>query len=88
MAQVKVEAKAGDDPEHQAVTPPVLPLADEPPATGKRKEVTSLDEGDATLLLPDEISADSYHDLAAWLNGIMRKARRRAGVPEPEEGAE
>lgn len=82
MTQVIVEEKAGDDPNRLPPTPPILPLADEPLTTGKRKEVTSLDEGDAILIWPEEISAESYDDFEAWLNGIMRKARRRAGVAE------
>lgn len=58
-----------------------------PPPSGARKEVTSLDEGVATLVWPEEISAESYGDFEAWLNSIMRKARRRAGVPEPKKSS-
>lgn len=82
MTQVIVEEKGNETGKTDAMRPPVLPEV--PTALGARKEVTSLDEGNATLIWPQEISADSYHDLEAWLNSILHKARRRAGVPEKE----
>ncbi|MFQ5954863.1 MAG: hypothetical protein ACE5JZ_07360 [Kiloniellales bacterium] len=83
MEQVIVDQKATE--EGARTEPPILPEEHSPPDPGKRREVTSLDEGDAVLVWPESISPDSYHDLKAWLDGILNKARRRAGVPEKHE---
>jgi hypothetical protein len=64
-----------------------LPLeegADAALPKGMRKELTSLDEGQATLIWPNELSPESVEDLEHWLNGILRKAQRRAGLDRPE----
>ncbi|MGH6821801.1 MAG: hypothetical protein ACREDU_13210, partial [Methylocella sp.] len=84
MEQIILERKAGAL--QSALLPPVLPLEkDEPPPKGARKEITSLDEGAATLIWPDDLSAESVVDLEHWLNGILRKAKRRAGVKDDKK---
>ena len=87
MEQVMIEKKfqGGGKPLGAA---PILPLEvnhDAPPPTGARKEVTSLDEGAATLIWPDELSQESVSDLEHWLTGILRKAKRRAGITPKDE---
>ena len=33
------------------------------------------------------LSAESVHDLDYWLTGILKKAKRRAGIKEDDEAA-
>ena len=33
------------------------------------------------------MSAESVHDLDYWLTGILKKAKRRAGIKEDDEAA-
>lgn len=47
------------------------------PESGATKEVCTLDEGEAILLLPEKISKESYNDLNYWISGILRKIERR-----------
>lgn len=61
--------------------PPPDPTKIEPPVEGTRKEVTSFDEGVATIIWPSELSPASVEDLEHWLSGVLRKARRSAGLP-------
>jgi hypothetical protein len=51
------------------------------PQPGLKEEKNSLDEGEAVLIWPEQLSADKVRDLEHWLKGILRKAKRRAGVP-------
>ena len=87
MEEMIVEQRAKDAEGGGAgsVAPPKL--LEEPvlPTIGIRKEITSLDEGDAVLVWPETISSDSYYDLKAWLDGILAKARRRTGISEKDE---
>lgn len=80
MDEVTVKTKASAIPEDLRSEPPLLPLGDDRPSAGQRKEVTSLDEGDAVLIWPKELSKESYEDLEAWVEAILRKAARRAGI--------
>lgn len=59
---------------------PGVELDDRPPPQGFSKEVIDLDEGSGTFIWPKDISADSYSDLEHWVNGILNKAKRRAGI--------
>ena len=45
-----------------------------------KEEKNSLDEGEAILIWPKNLSAESVVDLEYWLAGILRKAKRRAGL--------
>lgn len=49
-----------------------------------KEEKTYLDEGEAKLILPEILSPESVDDLEYWLRGILRKARRRAGLAEKD----
>lgn len=86
LDEVIVEQKRLPVSDGSELLPPTLPVQQELPSSGVRKEVASLDEGDAVLTWPEELSADSYIDLKAWLDGILRKARRRAGIKEERGG--
>ena len=81
MEQAVVQPKTGNV--KPAIQPPMLPLdpVDDLQPKGARKEITSLDEGTATLTWPDGLSQASVEDLELWLNGVLRKARRSAGLP-------
>ena len=63
---------------------PILPLEDTP-SLGVWREVTDLDDGDVILTLPETLTADSYHDLKDWMEIILRKAKRRAGVKDDKD---
>lgn len=76
MEQVIVEQKAGSPARS---TPPRLPLEAESRA-GMLEETTSLDEGPARIVWPENLSEASVHDLEYWLEGILKKAKRRAGI--------
>lgn len=88
MEQMIITQKGSGSGEGNIHTqPPVLPEnQDTPPKPGSRKDMTSLDEGDAILTWPREISKDSYYDLEAFLEGVLRKAARRVSVDrEPKK---
>ncbi|WP_336814031.1 hypothetical protein [Bosea sp. MMO-172] len=85
MEQVILERKDNEAPAGQREElPPRLPEVKRelvtPNKMGMKEEKNSLDEGEAILILPENLSADSVADLEYWLEGIIRKARRRAGV--------
>ncbi len=42
---------------------------------------TILDEGPVVLHCPDNLSQDSVEELQYWFDGLMRRARRKAGLP-------
>jgi hypothetical protein len=80
MDQIVLQAK-GVPSAVGTATPPRL--AEEKPLLkpGLKEEKNSLDEGEAILVLPDSLSAESVRDLEYWLKGILRKEWRRAGLP-------
>ena len=45
------------------------------------REQTTLAEGVVLLEWPKELSKDSVEEFEYWVNGIIRKARRKAGLP-------
>jgi hypothetical protein len=47
-----------------------------------REDKASLDEGEVTLLWPETLSRESVEDFEYWVKGIVRRAKRRAGMPE------
>lgn len=79
MAQVIVEKKAPEAPP-PGMTPPRLAEEQPTPQAGMQEEKNSLDEGEATLIWPENLSPESVRDLEYWLTGILNKAKRRAGV--------
>lgn len=76
-------------------TPPANPLFQQSPPSGKpgaSQEVLTLDEGQVTLQWPSDLSKDSAEEFEYWVRGVLRRARRRAGLPpakhtEPPEPA-
>jgi len=78
MTQVIVEKKAAELPPG----PPRLPEEKRILQPGMKEEKNSLDEGEATLIWPESLSAESVSDLEYWLTGILNKAKRRAGITE------
>lgn len=90
--EVRVVEAAQEMPENAPlpVPPHILGLRDEVKRrefdrTDVWREETDLDEGQAVIVLPVELSVESVEDLEYWLKGVMRKARRRAGVKENPE---
>lgn len=57
---------------------------DEPVPEGTIEDKASLDEGEVILRWPETLSADSVADFEYWVNGIIKRAKRRAGVKEKE----
>lgn len=51
---------------------------------GFKEEKNSLDEGDAVLIWPENLSEDSFRDFEYWLKGVLKKAKRRAGIKDNE----
>ncbi len=59
---------------------------------GMRQDVFSFKEGTAVLQWPENLSEDSASDLEDWLNLIIKKAKRAAGIvgkkkPEDQKSA-
>lgn len=44
-----------------------------------------LDEGPVDIAYPQEFGRESYDEFAYWIDGILRRARRRAGVADDDE---
>lgn len=50
-------------------------------------EKMNLDEGPVVLTWPKKLSAESVAELEYWLEGLVRRARRKAGIdPIKQEG--
>jgi len=49
-----------------------------PPQDDIFEEKKALDEGEAVLVWPRNLSQDSVEDMEYWLNGVLRQIRRRA----------
>ena len=48
---------------------------------GMAKMDTQLDEGPVTITWPDTLSKESYEEFVYWLDGVKRRAARKAGIP-------
>jgi hypothetical protein len=57
--------------------PPRQASATEASPSGMRREIFGLDEGEVVLTFPENLSAESYQDLADHLELFLRKAKRR-----------
>lgn len=55
-----------------------------PPKDGMREDKASLDEGEVILHWPETLSADSVTDFEYWVKGIIKRAKRRAGISDTE----
>ena len=79
MEQVILQEKQAKIP--QKITPPVLPLnSDRHLQENYREDKASLDEGEVVLHWPETLSSDSVADFEYWVNGIIHRAKRRAGI--------
>ncbi|MGB7334327.1 MAG: hypothetical protein WBD01_00940, partial [Salaquimonas sp.] len=45
-----------------------------------REDKASLDEGSVSLRWPENLSKESVEDFEYWINGIVKRAKRRAGI--------
>jgi len=70
------------NPFHKPTTRPLAPPA---PPPGLVEERTNLDEGPIILQWPGKLSEGSVEELEYWLEGVMRRARRAAGLPPEKE---
>lgn len=77
MDQIQVQQKGQPA---LAGTAPILSEERRQPVAGMKEEKNSLDEGEAVLIWPENLSADSVRDLEYWLTGVLQKAKRRAGI--------
>ncbi len=93
-ALVETEAGAYTTGEQPPETPPMdpnlrtqpnTPPPPMPPAGGVRRAVFDLSEGEVSITFPEELSPESVSDLQDYLTVFMKKARREAGVPEPQD---
>lgn len=52
-----------------------------------KEDVFTLQEGDVVIQWPDHLSRESYEDLEAWTQLILRKIKRHIALNEPITGA-
>ena len=55
---------------------------------GMKEDVFSLKEGDAVFQWPGQISQESYEDLEAWTELVLRKVKRHITTPGDQENGE
>jgi hypothetical protein len=75
-------------PPKTVATPPVNrffnpQLYAERDKSGMAEERKTLDEGPAMLSWPDTLSKESVEEFEYWLKGVVRRARRKAGMSPP-----
>jgi hypothetical protein len=69
-----------------AKQPPVNPFfqppkpSDETAADGESLDRATLDEGPVVLRWPDELSKESVEEFEYWVNGLINRAKRKAGI--------
>ncbi|MGO9741322.1 MAG: hypothetical protein ACLPN5_07380 [Roseiarcus sp.] len=76
---------AAQAPPPRSKTP--APSMEEPTRPGTRKEIIALDEGDVIITFPENLSADSFGDLQAYLDLFIKKMQRRAKGSQKDEAA-
>lgn len=83
MDQVTVRERPAEAP-IALKAPPKMALDDDaaPPPTGSRSESFNTDEGDIRITWPANLSAQSVADMTDWLDLLMRRIARRAGVKD------
>jgi hypothetical protein len=87
--QMQEAQDQGHGPHFRATTPQnksASATTEHVPQVGMRKEVIALDEGDVVITFPDNLSADSFGDLQAYLNLFINKMQRRAGMNKRDAG--
>ena len=80
-------------PMASAAQPPSNPFfkpAEAPPPSGaeQAEEKKIFDEGVAVLRWPDKLSPESVEDFEYWVEGILRRLRRKAGLKPKKESDE
>ena len=85
----KGELEEPDDMQPQAgggvLPPPSGFRAATVSTTGTRRAVFNLSEGEVVITFPAELSSESVGDLQDYLATFMKKARREAGVSQPNK---
>lgn len=54
---------------------------------GQKEDVFTLDEGDAVIQWPKNMSKASFEDFESWLQLVIRKAKRSVGNLRPMSDA-
>jgi hypothetical protein len=88
MSELTIEdapESAVKTPKAPPVNPFFKPPSDDEPEEGVALERTTLDEGPVRLEWPDELSQASVEEFQYWINGLLRRARRKAGLPIDED---
>ena len=82
VADLSVVPTESDREEEDAedVPAPANPFA--APRSAVRTEACALEEGDAVLTRPDDLSPESLEELQAWLDLVMKKLRRLSEAAE------
>ncbi|HTM54488.1 MAG TPA: hypothetical protein VL175_10695 [Pirellulales bacterium] len=63
------------------------PIGDEEPKAGAALERMTLDEGPVKLEWPSELSPESVAEFEYWLAGLVKRAKRKAGIdPQKKTG--
>ena len=65
--------------------PPAESTASKP---GMAEEKTTLDDGAVVLIDPDNLGADSVAEFEYWIEGVVRRLRRKANLPPANEVAQ
>src|SRR5207249_4984981 len=75
-------ARVDDPPAKGPQPPPPNPFYRAPslPA-GSVEERTNLDEGPVVVQWPNTLSPESFEELEYFFKGLIRRARRKAGLP-------
>lgn len=85
MSELILQKPKGDaTPKGESQRPPANPFHRVQPAAlapGMTQDAMTLDEGMAILHWPAELSADSVAEFEYWIQGLIRRARRKAGLP-------
>ncbi len=78
------DPKTTEAPDAALRTPRFVQTAPIPDALmiGVRREIFALEEGDVTLIFPENLSAESYEDLEEHVRLFLKKAKRRADARE------
>jgi len=87
MTSVERAAWAADPPPPAPKNPPKNPAySEQPDKPGIETDRTNLPEGPVVLQWPATLTEESVDDLDYWLKGVLRRARRKAGLsPDPDD---
>lgn len=91
MSEVTVQGGSAAGAAQSVGSAPANPLfkkqQDAPIPPGMAKMETLLDEGPVAITWPDTLSSDSFAEFEYWLRGVVRRARRKAGLPAEESSS-